>query len=212
MIKAFIADDHAVIREGLRLILTSSPLIEVIGVADNGRDAVSDVLKLNPDVLIMDISMPEMNGIEAARLIRDRSPKVRIVILSMYASAEYIFHALEAGVHGYILKDAATENIINAVKSVYSGKHYLCNRIAGIVANQVGQRSDTDLLASLSQREREILQLVVEGNSSANIAAKIHISPKTVDTYRSRLMQKLHIKDVVGLVKFAIHHGIIQLE
>ena len=208
----FIADDHVIMREGLAQLLQSEAGIEVVGVAGNGRDTVAQVLRLKPAIVIMDISMPDMNGIEAARQIRDRLPECQVVILSMHSTSEHVFHALEAGVRGYILKESAGREILNAVRAVQSGKRYLSPEVAGIVAEQIAAPPRASPIGTLSRREREILQLVAEGRSSTQIGTVLHLSSKTVDTYRSRLMQKLNVGDVVALVKFAIQHGLTTLE
>jgi DNA-binding NarL/FixJ family response regulator len=211
-ISVFLADDHAVVREGLAGLLALQSDLKVIGTAADGRDTVRQVVALQPDVVIMDIAMPQMNGIEAARAIRERVPTARLLILSMHSSVEHVFHALEAGAHGYVLKDSAAQDIIEAVRAVRAGRRYLSPRIGEMMAEVVMRRDDKSPLNRLSGRERQILQLVAEGRSSAQIAATLHLSPKTVDTYRSRLMQKLHIGDVAGLVKFAIQHGFTSLD
>ena len=211
-ITVFVADDHAIVREGLASLLAAQPDLSVIGTAADGRDALRQVAKLLPDVVIVDIAMPQMNGIEAAREIRGRVPRTRLVILSMHSSVEHVFHALEAGAAGYVLKESAGKEIIEAVRAVHAGRRYLSPRVAEMMAEVVSRRSTDSPLNRLSGRERQILQLVAEGRSSAQIAATLHLSPKTVDTYRSRLMQKLHIGDVAGLVKFAIQHGLTPLE
>jgi DNA-binding NarL/FixJ family response regulator len=210
-ITVFLADDHPVMREGLARLLETNADIKVIGSAEDGRQTVRQVLELHPSVVIMDISMPDMNGIEAARQISERMPAVRIMILTMHSTSEHVFNALEAGVHGYILKESAAQDIIHAIRAVYAGKRFLSPSVAEIVAEQLGKRPDASPLESLSRREREILQLVAEGHSSAKIGLALNISSKTVDTYRSRLMQKLQLKDVTGIVKFAIQHGLISL-
>jgi len=211
-ITVFIADDHPVMREGLTHLLHAHEDIRVVGVAGNGRDAVRQVLQLHPNVLVADIAMPEMNGIEATRQIRERSPETQVVMLSMHSTPDYIFDALEAGARAYLLKENAAGEIVNAVRAVHAGERYLCKRAADVLAEQVARRSGPNPLDGLSKREREILQLVAEGRSSAEIASKLSLSPKTVDTYRSRLMRKLQINDVPGLVKFAIRHGLTTLE
>ena len=211
-IAVFVADDHAMVREGLAGVLGAQPDIRVVGTAADGRDAVREIAKLGPDVVVMDIAMPQMNGIEAAREIRDRVPRARVIILSMHSSAEVVFHALEAGAAGYLLKESAAKEIIDAVRAVHAGRRYLGRKVAEMVADNVGRASAASPLASLSKRERQVLQLVAEGHSSTRIAAALHLSPKSVDTYRSRLMRKLQIGDVAGLVKFAIQHGLTSLE
>ena len=211
-VTVFIADDHAILREGLASLLAAQPDLRVVGTAADGLDAVRQVAKLLPDVVIVDIAMPQMNGIEAAREIRDRVPQTRLVILSMHSSVEHVFHALEAGAHGYVLKESAAKEIIDAVRAVRAGRRYLSQKVADMMAEVVSRSAATSPLNSLSKRERQVLQLVAEGRSSAQIAVMLSLSPKSVDTYRSRLMQKLRIRDVAGLVKFAIQHGLTPLE
>lgn len=207
-----IADDHDVVREGLAGLLAAQAGIQVVGTVASGREALRVAVELRPAVVIMDIAMPEMNGIEAARAIRERSPSTRVVMLSMHSSVEHVFHALEAGAHAYLLKESAAKEIVQALRAVHAGKRYLSRRIAETLAEGVSRGARQSPLNRLSARERQVLQLVVEGHSSAQIAATLHLSPKSVDTYRSRVMQKLQIGDVVGLVKFAIQHGLTSLE
>lgn len=211
-IRVFVADDHAIVREGLVTLLAAQPDIEIAGSAANGRDALTQVLQLRPPVAILDISMPELDGIETARQILDKAPTTAIVILSMHSSAQHVFHALEAGARGYLLKESAANEIIDAVRAVHAGRRYLSPKVAEIVAEGLSGRSGASPLDSLSKREREILKLVADGHSSAAIGELLHLSPKTVDSYRSRLMQKLHISDLAGLIKFAILYGVTTLE
>ena len=214
-ITVFLADDHAVVRDGLRFLLDAQPDIEVIGDAANGRDAVRRVAELCPDIVILDIAMPELNGIDAAEQIRDECPSARVIILSMHSTTEHIFRALQAGAQGYLLKESAGAEVVEAVHRVAAGSRYLSQEISEMMMDDyVRQRQVTQVqspLASLSPREREILQLVVEGKSSAEIAETLFLSPKTVGTYRSRLMQKLGIEDLASLIKFAIQHGLTPL-
>lgn len=211
-ISVFIADDHAIIRDGLRLLLEAQPDIKVVGDAADGRQTVYQVQQICPDVVIMDIAMPELNGIEATLHIRQSCPSTQVVILSIYATAEHIFRALQAGALGYILKESAAIEVVNAVRAVHAGHRYLCKKIDEImVDNYISRRRVSEIkspIESLSPREREILQLVVEGKASAEIASILSLSPKTVETYRSRLMQKLKVNDIPSLVKFAIQHGL----
>jgi DNA-binding NarL/FixJ family response regulator len=211
-ISVFIADDHAVVCEGLRLLLEAQADITVVGNAADGRQTVNQVLQLHPDVVIMDIAMPELNGIEAMVQIRQVCPYTQVVILSMYATNEHIFRALQAGAKGYVLKESVGTEVVAAVRAVSSGRSYLSKKINNfMIYNYINQRQVTELkspIESLSVREREVLQLVVEGKSSAEIAGILSLSPKTVETYRSRLMQKLNINDIPSLVKFAIQHGL----
>ena len=208
----FVADDHAILRDGLATLLAAQPDMEVVGTAANGREAISEVIRLAPRVAIIDISMPELDGIEAARRILSANPNIHIMILSMHAGAQHVFHALEAGVRGYLLKESASREVIEAVRIVQAGRRYLSPRVAEIVAQGVTDRSGVSPLSSLSQREREILKLVADGHSSAEIGTLLHLSPKTVDTYRSRMMQKLHVSDLAGVIKLAIQHGLTSLD
>jgi DNA-binding NarL/FixJ family response regulator len=207
-----LADDHAVVREGLRFLLEKKPDIAVIGEAGDGRTAVQMAQKLHPDVVVMDITMPELNGIEAARQIHEISPSTGVVILSMHATSEHIFQALKAGAKGYLLKESAGSEVVKAVRTVHAGGRYLCSKIDENAALDYICHREMDKekspLDRLSEREREILQLVVESKSSSEIAKLLSLSPKTVETYRSRLMAKLCVRDVQGLVKFAIQHGL----
>jgi DNA-binding NarL/FixJ family response regulator len=211
-ISVFVADDHAVIRQGLTQLLNSHADFNVVGTASDGRDAVKQASRLCPNVVIMDVAMPGMNGIEATREMLDASAAARVVILSMHSAPEYVHHALEAGARGYVHKECAVDEIANAIRTVNAGRRYLSDKIADVVAEQAVAKPGANPLALLSTRECEVLQLVVEGHSSVDIGAILHISSKTVDSYRSRLMHKLKIGNVAGLVKFAILHGLTSVE
>ena len=205
-LKVLLVDDHAVMREGLAALLTAAG-IDVIGTASNGREAVHLARELTPDVVVMDISMPDLNGIEAARQIRVRAPSVRVVMLSMHANREHVHQALAAGADGYVLKESAAAEVATAVRAVAAGRRYLSPSIEAAML-EAGGSAARGPVESLSTRERQVLQLVVEGGSSAEIARTVHLSPKTVETYRSRLMKKLGVHDVTALVKFAVQHGL----
>jgi DNA-binding NarL/FixJ family response regulator len=215
-ISVFIADDHAVVRDGLRLLLEAQADMKVVGDAADGRQTVLQVQQLCPDVVVMDIAMPELNGIGATRQIMESCPSTQVVILSMYATTEHIFRAFQAGALGYLLKESAAVEVVNAVRAVHAGHRYFCKKIDDIMIDTYIHKRQVSgaksPLESLSPREREILQLVVEGKSSAEISIILTLSRKTVETYRSRLMQKLGIKDIPGLVKFAILHGLTKPE
>jgi RNA polymerase sigma factor (sigma-70 family) len=215
-ITVFLADDHAVVRDGLRYLLEAQPEIKVIGDAANGREAVRLVAQLKPDVAIVDITMPELNGIDATLQIRDACPPTKVIILSMHANTRHIARALQAGAQGYLVKESAGIEVVKAVRTVNAGHHYLSQAVSDAVINDyVLQRRAMEhgsALESLSAREREVLQLVVEGKSSAEIAGILNLSPKTVESYRSRLMQKLEIDDLPSLVRFAITQGLTPLE
>jgi DNA-binding NarL/FixJ family response regulator len=204
-IRVLLADDHALLREGLRALLSANPGITVVAEVGDGREALRRTEELKPDVLVMDVSMPGLNGIEAAQMIRARCPQTQVVMLSMHSSTEHVFRAQRAGALGYVLKESAATEVIAAVQAVHAGQRYLSPALreaAAATAERAGP------LESLSTRERQVLQLVVEGKSSAAIALIVHLSPKTVETYRSRLMKKLGVADVPSLVKFAIQHGL----
>jgi RNA polymerase sigma factor (sigma-70 family) len=214
-ITVFIADDHAVVRDGLRLLLENQDDIKVVGEAANGRDAVRQVVQLCPDVAIVDIAMPELNGIEATQKICESCPSTRVIILSMHSTTEHIFRALQSGASGYLLKESAGIEVVNAIRVVHDDHRYLSKKISEKgIETYMSQREKGELkspLARLSQREREILQLVVEGKSSAEIADILSLSPKTIETYRSRLMTKLGVSNLTSLIKFAIQHGLTPL-
>jgi DNA-binding NarL/FixJ family response regulator len=213
-ISVFLADDHAVVRDGLRILLDAEPDIHVVGGAADGREATRQVVQLCPDVVIMDIAMPELNGIEATSEISALCPSARIIILSMHSTTEHVIRALQAGVWGYVLKESAGFEVVNAVRSVHAGHRYLSPKVTDNLVDQIIQQPEHPFdspLARLSPREREVLQLVVEGQSNAEIAQNLSLSIKTVETYRSRLMIKLDVHDLPGLVKFAISHGLTPL-
>jgi DNA-binding NarL/FixJ family response regulator len=216
-IKVLLADDHAVVRDGLSALLGATENIEVAGKAVNGREAVKLAEQLTPDIVVMDISMPGLNGIEATRQIRHNLPLTRVIILSMHDDKENIFQAMEAGAEGYLLKESAGVEVVDAVREVMDGRRYLSRRISDQIVQESLQpvrKSNAwkSPIEKLSNREREILQLVAEGKTSAEVADILFISPKTVETYRSRLMVKLGLRDLPSLVRFAIKHGITPLD
>ena len=212
MINVFLADDHAVVRDGMGALMDAEQDIQVVGTAGDGRQAVRQIKKTQPDIVVMDIAMPELNGIDATRQISEACPAVKVIILSMHDSSEHIYQALKAGAKGYLLKESAGKEVMTAVRAVSSGRRYLSDRIeAMVIEDYVLQRDaapQKSPLEKLSDREQQILQLVVEGKSSTEISEILFLSPKTVDTYRSRLMKKLGIRDLPGLIKFAIQHGL----
>ena len=209
-IKILIADDHAIVREGLQMILEAQCDIITVGTAADGRDAISKAETLHPDLIIMDISMPGMNGIEATRVIKIRVPAVKVVMLSMHHTREHIFRAMEAGAYGYVLKESAGAEIAKAVRAVMKGQHYFGKGVDNQITSHFKENINTHKspLNSLSQRELEVLQMVVEGKTSVEIAKNLTLSPKSVETYRSRLMLKLGVSNIPSLVKFALLHGI----
>lgn len=212
-ISILIADDHALVRDGLRVILEREPGMQIAGVAADGREAVREARRLLPDIVIMDIVMPELSGIEAAAQIRDHCEPTKVIILSMHSTVEHIFRALQAGAMGYLLKGSAGSEVVDAVRAVHAGGRYLTSKVSDVVVDgYVREHRAASPLESLSPREREVMLLVVEGRSSSEIADALHLSPKTVETHRSRLMEKLGVENVIGLVKFAVRHGLAKPE
>jgi DNA-binding NarL/FixJ family response regulator len=215
-ISVLVADDHAIIREGLRVMLGSQPDMEVVGTASNGYEAIQFVDQNEPDVVVIDISMPELNGIEAISRMLPHHPNIKIIVLSIHETKPYVYRTLKAGAKGYLIKETAGLEVVDAVRAVQRGERYLSQRIADLLTDISFRQLDTSMdvspLDALSPREREILQLVAEGRTSQEIGERLSISSKTVDTYRSRLMHKIGVEDMAGLVKFAIQHGVISLE
>lgn len=211
-----LADDHTVVRDGLRYLLEAQPDIKVVGDAADGRKAVELVAQLKPNVAIVDITMPELNGIDATLQMCQVSPFTEVIILSMHADTRHIARALQAGAHGYLIKESAGREVVKAVREVNAGHRYLSTTVSDSVIDdyvlQQRIKAHKNPLDSLSAREREVMQFVVEGKSSAEIAGILNLSPKTVESYRSRLMKKLGIGDLPSLVRFAIQQGLTPLE
>lgn len=208
-ISVLIADDHGVFRDGLRMLLESQPDLRVVGEVGDGRAAVEAALQLLPEVIVMDLAMPLLNGVDATAQILERNEGIKVVMLSMHSTVEHIYRALQAGALGYLCKESAGREVLEAIRSVHLGRRYLSRKITeSAVDDYIQQRAVESPLESLSQREREILQLIVDGIPGVEIARQLKLSPKTVDTYRSRMMLKLHISDLPSLVKFALQHGL----
>ena len=207
-----LVDDHAIVRDGLRMLLEHHSDLRVIGAAADGREALNEARRLRPDIVIMDISMPGMNGIEAAQAICEALPATKVLILSQQAGSVHAHRALQAGARGYVLKQAAGTELVAAVRALQGGRRYLSAAInESVLSDLLNKRPVENPLELLSPRERNVLQLVVEGRSNAEAARELNLSVKTVETYRSRLMQKLGLKDLPALVKFAIEHGVTQI-
>ena len=215
-ISVFLADDHAMVREGLERILDAEGGIEVVGQAKDGQSAIDGVARLRPDVAILDIKMPGLSGLAAARRIREACPETQIVILSMHDGSEYVQHALRAGARGYVLKACASAELIEAVRTVHAGHTYTSQAVSdqvieGLQEPQDGEASE-DPLASLSDREREVFHLVIEGKTSREIGEMLSLSPKTIETHRGRLYKKLDVQCLAELMRFAARHKLISLE
>lgn len=214
-IEVFLVDDHAVFREGVRLLLEQEDDIKIVGEAEDGHEAVSKIPQADPDVVLMDISMPNLNGIEATRQLKEEQAEIDILVLSMKSNAEDAYQALKAGATGYILKKSAGEEVVEAVHTAYKGGRFLSDQInKSLVENYIiesaGQDQD-NLLQELSPREREVLQLVAEGKATKEIAKMLHLSNSTIETYRKRMMKKLGLNNLTELIKFAIKHDIISI-
>jgi RNA polymerase sigma factor (sigma-70 family) len=212
-VRIFLADDHTVIRAGIRLVLERQPDLHVVGEASDGRETVNAIERLHPDVVVMDISMPSLNGIEATRQILANGVAVSIVVLSMHADEEYVLRALKAGARGYLLKESAEADLIAAVRAVVSGKSFFSPAVSRLlVEDYVRQLQDRDIEDSyelLTTREREILQLVAEGKSNKDIANLLNLSVYTVETHRSNIMEKLNLHGVPELILYAVRKGVI---
>ena len=214
-IKILLAENHHIIRQGIRALLEAQKDFEIVAEADDGRTAVKLARQHTPDVIIMDVSMPELNGIDATRQILREIDQTKVIALSMYSDKRFIKGMLEAGVSGYLLKNCVVAELISAIRSVMKGQKYLSPQILGkVVEGYLGHlsRNEADSDSPLSSREREIVQLVAEGKDSRQIAERLHISPKTVESHKRRTMEKLEIHSVAELTKFAIRQGLTSVD
>ncbi|MAE67208.1 MAG: DNA-binding response regulator [Phycisphaeraceae bacterium] len=213
--RIILADDHKIMRAGLRSLLEKQHDLQVIGEAEDGRTAVEMARDHAPDLVIMDIGMPGLNGIEATRQILSELPDVKVLALSMHSRAQFVGRMLEAGASGYLLKDSAYEELIDAIRAVCANRTFLSKGITGVVVEDYRRKlnaSKSGVLEALTAREREILQLIAEGESTKQIAAQLHVSVKTVETHRQHIMEKLDIRNIAGLTKFAIQEGLTSLD
>jgi DNA-binding NarL/FixJ family response regulator len=212
-LRIVLADDHTVMRGGLRLLLEREPGFGVVGEASNGREAIQLAEEHSPDVVVMDVAMPTLNGIEAAARIVAAHPRIAIVILSMHSDESYVLRALKAGARGYLLKDSAEADLIQAVRAVSDGKAFFSPAIGKLLVEdyvrQIRQRGVEDSYELLTPRERELLQLLAEGKTTKEIAATLNLSPYTVDTHRGNLMQKLNLHSIPELILYAVRKGVI---
>ena len=213
-IRVLLADDHTILRAGLRMMLDAQPAIEVVGEASDGRQALAEAQRLQPDVVLMDITMPEMNGIEATRQVKRALESTRVLILTMHENEEYLFQVLRAGASGYILKEAASTELISAIRIVCAGRFYMSpsaqSMMVGDYLQRVRSGEERDSYSALTEREREILKLVAEGHTNNQIAERLFISPKTVDTHRTHIMDKLNLHSRAELVKYAMRRGLLE--
>jgi two-component system response regulator NreC len=214
-IKVLVADDHTILRQGIKALLDNQEGIEVIGEAKDGREALAIIEETLPDVILMDIAMPGLNGLEATRRIKKKFPRMKVLVLTMYTNEEYIFQILNAGANGYLVKETAFQDLISAIKAVYKNEAFMSPSISKKVINSYIKKAQDDeeqICEILTTREREILQLIAEGNSSKKIAELLFISPKTVETHRTHIMDKLNIHNRTGLIKYAIRKGMVDVD
>ena len=212
-IRIMLADDHTVIRKGLRALLERQDGFTVVAEAADGREAVETAASLGPDVAVMDIGMPNLNGIEAARRITERRPETAVVILSMHADESYVLRALKSGARGYLLKDSPEEDLINAIRAVHQGKAFFSPEISKMLAEdymrQMRQRGVEDSYELLTPREREILQMLGEGKSNKDVATKLNLSLHTVETHRGNILEKLNLHGMAEMILYAVRKGIV---
>jgi len=206
--RVLLADDHSIVRQGFRMILSTQSDFEVVGEAANGREAVQLAEELKPDVAVMDVSMPELNGIEATRRIAEVSPRTRVVALSMHKDSVYVREILRAGARGYLLKDAMDTDLIGAVRAVARGEGYISPAVSEAVLSDY-RKHVTNPLDLLSSREREVLQMIAEGKTNKEIANELNLSVYTVEAHRGRIMEKLNLHSTGEIVRFAVRNGLI---
>jgi two-component system, NarL family, response regulator NreC len=207
-IHILLVDDHAVVRQGFKMILAAQPDMEIVGEAGNGREALDLAGQLQPDVIVMDVAMPELNGIEATRRVADVSPRTRVLALSMHKDSVYVREILRAGARGYLLKDSISSDLLAAVRAIARGEGYLSPGVSDAVLNDY-RRHVTDPIDLLTSREREVLQMIAEGKTNKDIATVLNLSVYTVDAHRGRIMEKLNVHSVTDLVRFAVRCGLV---
>ncbi|MBV8466419.1 MAG: response regulator transcription factor [Burkholderiales bacterium] len=211
-ISVLVADDHPIVAEGLYRLVDSQSDMRVVAYVQDGQEAVRRAVEICPDVVLIDHAMPTLNGTEATRIIRQRCPDTRVVMLSMYSDPVHIYRALQAGAMGYLVKKSVVKEMADAIRAVYAGRRYLSQSLAdSVMEHFLYSETTTNPLDLLSRRERQVLQMLAEGRAVVDIATTLSLSPKTVETYRARMMAKLGIHDLAGLVKFAIQQGMIAL-
>jgi DNA-binding NarL/FixJ family response regulator len=211
-LRIIIADDHQIVREGLRSILQHDLNLDVVGLAENGRTTIELARRLNPDIVIMDISMPDLNGMEAARRITEENPAIKVIALSMHSDQRFVSEMLKAGASAYLLKDCALDELERAIRFVKGGQIYISPTVAGSVVKDYVHHLSKEKSSILTSREREVLQLIAEGKSAKQIAYELAVSVKTIEGHRKHIMEKLDIYSVAELTKYAIRAGVTFLE
>lgn len=207
-IRILLADDHAVVRQGFKMLLDAQGDMEIVGEAGNGREAVDLAEQLRPDVVVMDVAMPELNGIEATRRMAEKVPHARVVALSMHKDSVYVREVLRAGARGYLLKDSGSQDLVAAIRAVASGEGYLSPGVSNAVLDDY-RRHVTNPIDLLTSREREVLQMLAEGKTNKEIAGVLDLSVYTVDAHRGRIMEKLNVHSINELVRFAVRNGLV---
>ncbi|MGA7241131.1 MAG: response regulator transcription factor [Bryobacteraceae bacterium] len=207
-IRILLADDHAVVRQGFKMILAEQPDMEIVGEAGNGREALALAESLKPDIVVMDVAMPELNGIEATRRMGESVPHARVVALSMHKDSVYVREILRAGARGYLLKDSVAGDLVSAVRSVARGEGYISPQVSNAVLDDY-RRHVTNPIDTLTSREREVLQMLAEGKTNKEIAVILNLSVYTVDAHRGRIMEKLNLHSINEMVRFAVRNGLI---
>lgn len=214
-IRLLIVDDHPIVRRGMRMCLSQQSRIEIVGEAGDGYEALSKARELNPEVILMDIDMPQMNGLAVTDLLRREMPEIKVLILSMYSNTEYVMRIIQSGARGFVLKEAPPEEVAQAIETVYAGGSHFSSEVARVALNQVVKGNNHDAtvpLARLTNREREVLHYIAEGLSNKEIASQLTIGVRTVETHRERIMRKLDIHSIAGLTRFAIAQGVVSLK
>lgn len=210
-IKLLLVDDHPVVRKGISSCLARHEHLQIVGEAANGAEAIQKTRELMPDIVLMDIDMPEMNGLAVTEVLRKEVPKIKVLILSMHSNSEYVMRIIQSGAAGYVLKEAPTEELVSAIEAVNAGEAFFSPEVARVALNKYVRGAGENAAAQLTNREREVLIQIAEGLSNKEIASKLGVGVRTVETHRERIMRKLNIHSVAGLTKFAISQGLVSL-